>query len=91
MSNHLHVVVQTLPEVVASWSADEVAERWLRLFPRQDQDSAMRAVGLAGNEERIKDLRERWAELSWFMRRLSEPIARSANKEDACKGRFWEG
>jgi len=26
LSNHLHVVVQTLPEVVASWSADEVAQ-----------------------------------------------------------------
>jgi len=63
MSNHLHVVVQTDPEVVASWSADEVAQRWLRLFPRQDQDSAMRAVVLAGNEERIRDLRERLSDL----------------------------
>jgi len=26
LSNHLHVVVHTLPEVVASWSADEVAQ-----------------------------------------------------------------
>jgi len=79
------------PDVVASWPADAVAERWLRLFPRQDQDSAMRAEVLAGNEERIMDLRERLADLSWLMRCLSEPIARSANKEDACKGRFWEG
>jgi len=26
MSNHLHVVVQTLPDVVANGSADEVAQ-----------------------------------------------------------------
>jgi REP element-mobilizing transposase RayT len=91
MSNHVHVVVQTLPEAVAGWSADEVAERWMRLFPRQDQNAEMRAEVLAGNEERIKVLRERLSDLSWFMRCLSEPIARAANKEDSCKGRFWEG
>ena len=91
MSNHLHVVVETLPETVARWSDDEVAQRWMRLYPRQDQDSEKRGEVLAGNAERIKELRERLSNLSWFMRCLAEPIARAANREDICKGRFWEG
>jgi REP element-mobilizing transposase RayT len=91
MSNHLHVVVQILPEEVSRWSNAEVVERWMRLYPRQDQNPEMRAEVLAGNAERIEVLRERLSNLSWFMRCLVEPIARAANREDICKGRFWEG
>jgi len=43
MSNHLHVVVQVIPEASASWNADEVAKRWTRLYPRENQDTSARA------------------------------------------------
>ena len=90
MSNHLHVVVEVMPQVAAGWSANEVAARWCRLYPRQDQDADSRTQVLAGNAERIEVLRARLGDLSWFMRRLAEPIARQANREDGCKGHFWE-
>ena len=91
MSNHLHVIVQVLPDVASQWSDHEVAERWVRLFPREDMNPELRADVLAMHAERMALLRSRLADLSWFMRCLSESIARRANKEDSCTGRFWEG
>jgi hypothetical protein len=74
-----------------------VAERWVRLFPVRvneviDEDLCREKVRrLQGDSERMAELRSRLGSLSWFMRCLNEPIARQANREDGCTGRFWEG
>jgi hypothetical protein len=97
MSNHVHVVAYLTPATARSWSPEEVAQRWTRLCPSHRQGEVdveanrIRTEAMAGNAERIAICRERLASLSWFMRCLSEPIARRANREDACTGRFWEG
>ena len=94
MSNHLHLVLQIDPNVVAEWSDDEVASRWLRLFPPHEQTEAafeFKRQRLLADADRVVTIRSRLANLSWFMRCLVEPIARRANREDHCKGRFWEG
>jgi len=61
MSNYLHVVIEVIPQVAAVWTADEVAARWCRVYPRQNQDANARAEVLAGNTCRIKVLRGRLA------------------------------
>ncbi len=102
MSNHLHLVVRMAPDQIDAWSDREVAIRWLRAFPghRDGEDLAdARAVALdeAQIAQRLQDpawlaeRRVRLSSLSWFMRSLCEPIARRANEEDDCSGRFWEG
>lgn len=94
MSNHLHLVVELVPDAAAAWRDEEVAERWVRLFPpREDGDLAFSAkcLRLVADPERLRLLRARLADVSWLMRCLAEPIARRANREDGCKGRFWEG
>jgi REP element-mobilizing transposase RayT len=97
LSNHMHLVVRTRPDVVRAWTDDEVALRWLRIFPgkRFDEQLAepttLDVRALAGDMERIAVLRTRLSDPSWFMRALSEPIARLANRQDECTGSFWEG
>jgi hypothetical protein len=92
MSNHVHVVVSVLPDVARQWSDAEVAARWVRLFPSRDEAANQaRREAIVADAERLSVLRRRLADLSWFMRCLVELIARRANAEDECKGRFWEG
>jgi len=39
----------------------------------------------------VSTWRQRRRDISWYMRVLNESIARQANEEDNCTGRFWEG
>jgi hypothetical protein len=98
MSNHIHVVVRNRPDVVAGWSDDEVARRWWNVFPkRRDRDghpaepTDSELTMITADPDRLAQVRARLSNLSWFMRCLVEPIARRANREDKCTGRFFEG
>lgn len=94
MSNHVHLVVEVDPLGPNSWTDEEVAERWLTIFAggvHGDAPLASQIAAITSNSERINVLRQRLGSLSWFMRSLNEPIARRANREDGCTGRFWEG
>jgi hypothetical protein len=97
MSNHYHIVVHIDAEASATWSDREVAERWVQLFSGTVLVRRYLVDGLLSEveQDRVSELiaiwRLRLQDLSWFMRCLNEPIARMANHEDHCTGRFWEG
>jgi hypothetical protein len=97
MSNHLHQILRNRPDVVATWSDEQVAIRWLKVFPgrRLEEHLAEPTENdvnmLCRDKERLAEIRGRLSDISWFMRALAEPIARMANKQDECTGRFWEG
>ena len=54
MSNHVHVVLRTRPDVAEAWSDEEVARRWWRLFPkRRDEEGEPAEPGSPGVEQRV--------------------------------------
>jgi hypothetical protein len=98
MDNHLHDVVRNRPDIVRRWSDDEVARRWWNLFPKRKDANGQPAeprehelAMLKADAEALAEKRRRLSSISWLMRCLAERIARQANKEDGCTGRFWEG
>jgi hypothetical protein len=99
MSNHYHVVAHVDGGRALAWSAEEALTRWTRLFTgpllvQRYLSPARAQMGQAEVEmvlEMAKTYRARLHDLSWFMRVLNESLARQANAEDDCTGRFWEG
>lgn len=97
MSNHVHIAVHVDPRGPWQWSDSETARRWLTIFPgrRAARDASyahdQQLLLLVTQKDRLEEIRRRLGSLSWFMRSLNEAIARRANKEDECTGRFWEG
>ncbi|AGH45100.1 hypothetical protein C427_2991 [Paraglaciecola psychrophila 170] len=97
MSNHVHMVLHVDVKRTQVWSDNNVAQRWHRLhrgtlltqmFVRGDTINQGQQQTL---DNTITEYRRRLHDISWFMRNLNEHIAREANKEDDCRGRFWEG
>ena len=97
MSNHTHIVFYIDADTANAWSDEEVVRRWLLLFHgtlliQQYSKGVIIAEHLKITlDETITKYRERLMDISWFMRILNEGIARQANLEDNCTGRFWEG
>jgi hypothetical protein len=91
----VHLVLCVDKDKAVSWSDKQVVGRWHRLhrgtllsqkFMRNELLSESEWTSL---KETITIYRQRLYDISWLMASLSEPIARQANKEDGCTGRFY--
>ena len=97
MSNHYHIVLHIDREQADSWDTAMVIERWHQLFKgtaltqRFQRGDALDKAERQAVDEITSLWRERLCDISWYMRVLNERIARQANAEDQCSGRFWEG
>jgi REP element-mobilizing transposase RayT len=97
MSNHYHLVLRVDRHKAESWSVSQVAEQWEKLHKlpllvtRYLRGETTTKAELTETERIMETWRDRLSDISWFMRSLNEYLARKANEEDNCTGRFWEG
>jgi hypothetical protein len=97
MDNHLHLLLRLDPDVAKGWSDEEVVRRWGRLCPQRDNKRQPLPVSEAWVQARLKDkswvarTRERLQSIGWFMKFLKEPLSRQANRQDQCRGAFFQG
>ncbi|OUS10138.1 transposase [Gammaproteobacteria bacterium 54_18_T64] len=97
MPNHYHVVLHINTLQAEQLSTLAVIERWHQVFKGDllsqsyCRGETLAKADQAELDETVVMWRQRLLDISWFIRLLNEAIARVANKEDQCKGRFWEG
>ncbi|MDU0355035.1 transposase [Paraglaciecola aquimarina] len=97
MSNHVHVVLFVDKATADNWSLKQVLEHWHQLHKgtllsqKYLREEALTHSEMLTLTETAEIYRQRLYDISWFMGNLNEYVAREANKEDGCTGRFWEG
>ena len=96
MSNHYHVILDVQKHCSDEWEPMEIITRWHKIYQgtKLSRDYVKRKQLTEMESDLVLEFAEKCREklhnISWFMRNINEPLARIANKEDNCKGRFWE-
>jgi hypothetical protein len=98
MENHMHHVLTNRPDIPPTWKPREVVYRWLVITRLKISGSSVViepsekdiAAELQRGQRRLKKLRKRLANFSWFMGALKENISRRVNREDDLDGTLWK-
>ncbi|MFC4698604.1 hypothetical protein ACFO4O_00335 [Glaciecola siphonariae] len=100
MHNHTHVVLHVNILENMTLTDLEVLQRWARIrnmdaicmrYLCTDKRPKLSEHELIHVANTATEIRAKLNSISWFMSCLNQYIARKANKEDECTGRFWEG
>ena len=95
LSNHVHQVVRSRPDIVKGWNDSDVARRWLTICPgrrsskKQAEPTEAELNSIRTDPAKLAEIRSRLSDISWWMRLLNQPTARRANQEDNHTGHFW--
>lgn len=96
LSNHYHLVLKLCPDQLKEFTDDQIMDRWCAMFKGPLLIQRLRGGESLSAPERstVGDIVNVWrgklSSISWFMRCLNQNIARKANLEDQCTGKFWE-
>ena len=96
MSNHYHVVLRVDKDSALKLNDQQIAVRWRKLYQWPLLvENYLKGQTDAAETDKAQQIIQKWRnrlhDISWFMRCLNEHLARKANKEDNCTGKFWEG
>lgn len=98
LCNHFHLVLRSRPDVVETWDNSEVARRWLALCPPKrkarkppSEPTQAELNSIRNDAKKLKQIRSRLSDISWWMRLLCQNIATRANREDEEVGKFFQG
>ena len=98
LSNHLHIVLRSRPDVVRQWSDTEVARRWLRLFPKRRDAEGNPAEPenhelnmITSDPKRLAEIRQRLSDVSWWMRCTRKILLGEAIRKISVRGGFGKG
>ena len=90
MSNHLHCILRSRHDIVETWSDEQIAFKWWMLcLVRKNEDGSpaepteLELKEICKDKKGLKEKRRRLSSISWFMRFLSEKVAKDANKQEA--------
>lgn len=98
LDNHFHLALRSRPDVVNSWDDTEVARRWLMICPKRKhrdgtpkEPSEKELNSIRKDPDKLREIRTRLSDISWWMRLLCQRVAQQANaEEEETPGKFWQ-